>query len=108
MPYAPAALVAPGSYINGLCGGNKVVSVAGVAEKVVSSATPASVVIVQALSTNNGNVAIGGSDVKNAAGFESGIELVPGQSITIYLTDLSLAWADVEIGGEGIRYLIMR
>ena len=108
MSYAPAALIAPGAYITGLNGGRKTVSVAGTREQILTSATPCTGIIIQGLHSNTGNVSVGGSDVSAVLAGENGIELMPAQTITLYVTDVSIVYVDAEVSGEGISFLIIR
>ena len=108
MSLAPAALFSPGSYITGLSGGRQVVATAGTPVKLSVSSQSCTGVIIQALSTNTGNIGVGGSDVKEGGGIENGIELVPSQTITLYMTDANLVWLDAEVSGEGVRFLLIK
>lgn len=103
----PAGLIAPGTYISALSGGRKTVPTAGT--RVQLSATPVSCqgVIVQALRSNAGNVAVGGPDVSSSSGGENGVEIVAGQTITLFVKDLSLVYIDADNNGDGVQYLLL-
>ena len=90
--YAPAALVAPGGFITGLSGGRAVSTTPGTPVKISSTSQSCTGAVVQALLTNTGNIAVGGNDVNvhGGAGAENGIELIAGQTITLF-TSLTLA-----------------
>lgn len=91
-----------------MTGGRKVVTTGGTREQVVTSETPCSAVVVQALRTNSGNVMIGGSDVDVTVGSENGLDLTPGQTAVINLQDLSILYIDADNNGEGVNYLLLK
>lgn len=102
------ALISPGSYIAGLSGGRKVVATGGTREQLVSAETNCVGVVVQALPTNSGNVMVGGADVDVTAGSEKGIQLQPGQTVTIAVKDASIIWIDCDLTAEGVSYLLLK
>ncbi len=95
------------SNVTKLTGGRKVVTTGGTREQITSTETAIAGVIIQALRSNSGNVAIGGSDVDVTAGSENGIELVAGQTETIPCRDLSLVWIDADNNGEGVAFSLL-
>lgn len=101
-------LIASDTYITPGTGGRKTVTTPGTAVRIVSSETPCVAVMIQALSTNTGNIAVGSSDVLNTAGSEKGIELTPGQPITLSTRDLYHWFIDADMASDGIRYLLLR
>jgi hypothetical protein len=104
----PAALVSPGTYITELKGGRKVVTTGGTAEQLTATDTNCQGAILQALRTNTGTVAVGGSDVNIAAGGENGIILTAGQTMTLFTTNLTRIWIDAENDSEGVNYLVLK
>lgn len=102
------ALLSPGTYIASISGGRKTVAVAGVPERLSSTEVSCTGVIIQALRTNSGNVAVCGSDVSVQAGGESGISLVAGQTITLFMKDLKGIWIDSANNNEGVSYLTLK
>lgn len=100
-------LVAPGTYISVLTDGRKTVTVAGTPVQLVSSETPCAAVIVQALRTNAGHIAVGGANVKLTAGSEAGISITAGQPLTLDVNDARRVWIDADNSGEGVSYTIL-
>lgn len=94
--------------INGLSGGQKVTSAADTATQITSTETAISAIVIQAKRTNTGNVTIGGSDVSNTAGSESGIELVPGEIAVINTLDVNMWYIASDVSGDGIQYLLLK
>jgi len=101
-------LLSPGTYVSGLLGGRKIVTTSGTRVQITATSTPCQGVIVQSLRSNTGNISVGGSDVLGTLGSESGIEITPGQTITIFCKDLNMIWLDSDVNGEGAQYLIMQ
>ena len=60
-------------------------------------------ILIQALTANTGNIAIGGSDVDISDGAENFIaELEPGQTLTLPLRSTNGLYLDVDTSGDGI------
>lgn len=103
------ALIAPGNYLASLAGGGrKVVTTAGTRVQLVTSESFCEGVIIQALDTNTGFIAIAGSDVVAATGTRVGVVLAKNDSITIPIKDLSLVYLDATVSGEGVSYMPLR
>jgi hypothetical protein len=102
-----AGLIAPGTYISNLSGGRKLVTTAGTRVQLSTSSVPCQGLIIQSLRSNSGNISIGGEDVSGTLGTENGVELSPGQTMTLFCKDVSLVWMDSDINSEGIQYLIL-
>lgn len=88
--------------------GRKVVAAAATAETLVATSTPCSAVIVQALSTNTDEVAIGGSTVIAASGAtRRGLILTPGRSVPIAIDDAVKLFVDSKVNGEGVTFVLV-
>lgn len=85
--------------------GRKVVASAGTAERLVSTNTPMRKVDIQALPQNSDIVTVGSSAVVAAAGSRRGISLVPGQVLTLRVTDLHALYLDAVVTGEGVSFV---
>lgn len=84
--------------------GIQLVASAGTAEALASS-TSCRKVTVQARPENTDVVVVGASTVVAAAGTRRGIALVPGQSVTLNVTDLADLYVDAAVTGEGVSYV---
>lgn len=91
------------SSTSSLANGRKIVTTAGTREALAASTT-CIWVIITALLTNTGNIAVGGASVVAAAGSESGNILLPGDSITILIDNLSEIFLDSTVNSEGVSY----
>jgi len=60
-------------------------------------------IIVQALSTNTGNVWVGETDVKAQAHL---IVLTPGDRVELLITNTNLIFVDAAVGGEGVGFMM--
>ena len=83
--------------------GRQVVTTAGTAVNFASQACKQ--VTFTALSTNTGVVAIGASTVLAAAGTRRGVPLSAGDSVTLDLSNVNLAFIDSTVNGEGVSFL---
>lgn len=82
--------------------GAKTVAVAGTAEALAGNIElNASVVQLQALATNTGNVFVGNSNVDNTNGYI----LAAGETVMVPINNLNKVYIDVAVAGEGVRYL---
>lgn len=93
--------------INRFSGGRKTVTTAGTEVQLTTTETPCHAVIIQALKTNTGLIAYGGSDVVAAAGSENGVILEPGEKDAIECLDASKIYIDSRVNGEGVSYLLL-
>ena len=93
------------AYFANLSGGRKVVATNNTAIQV--GTTPCNAVILQALYSNGANIMVGGSDVDITDGSEKGIELVPGETMTLYVRILTPIFIDSSTSGNGVSFLIM-
>ncbi len=85
--------------------GIKAVTTAGTAVALVSSSTLCRMVIIQARPENTGTIVVGASTVVAASGTRRGIALVPGQSVSLRVTDLANLYLDATVSGEGVSYV---
>ena len=79
----------------------KTVTTAGTAEQLTATAENISGLYISALSTNTGNVYIGGSDVDSTNGY---ILANTDTHLFIPIGDPSLLYLDVATSGEGVAY----
>lgn len=99
-----------------LIGGNCLVALAKTAQRLTE--TPgefaAKTVVVQALSTNEGVVVVGGSEVKaelgahEAAIKRNGIALEANESIAIDIGDPAQVWVDAIKNKEGVTWMALQ
>ena len=102
------ALGASTEYISGLSGGRKVNVTGGTRVQLSSTEAPCNAIIIQALRSNVGNVAVGGSDVSISVGSENGLVLAPGQTITLNVNNITRIWIDAANNTEGVNYLLIK
>ena len=86
---------------NAVTQSTKDITTSGTAEALAASTTAIKYVIITAKSTNTGNVYIGGSGVTTS----NGHPLAAGESVTLWIDDLSEVEADVDNNGEGVRMI---
>lgn len=85
--------------------GRKVVAAAGTALAIAAAGKIFSKVIITALTTNTGVIAIGDATVLATAGSENGALLKTGNAaITLRDVDLSKVFVDASVNGEGITW----
>lgn len=84
--------------------GNKDVTLAGTAEKLIASATPCRKVTITANIDNSDYVVVGGSTVVAAVAGRRGTPLVQGQSFDVLIDDASKIYLDVVSSGDGVTY----
>jgi hypothetical protein len=92
------------SYSN-LGDGLQLVASAGTAEALAAAATPCRLIVVSARPENTDVVVVGASTVVAAAGTRRGISLVPGQSVSLHVKDVSSLFVDAVVSGEGVSYV---
>jgi len=85
--------------------GRKIVTTAGTAEKLVSTATSCKWVIIVAEEDNTGTIVIGSSTVVAAKATRRGVPLNAGDSIMILIDDLSKIYIDSTVSGEGVTFI---
>ncbi len=84
--------------------GSKNIAVAGTPAALAAS-TACTSVIITARKGNTKEIAYGFSNaVRATAGSEIGAQLQPGESVTLYVTNLSLIWIDAQVNGEGVSF----
>lgn len=84
--------------------GRRTVASAGTRVQLSTTSVPVKKVIIQALQSNTGFIAVGGSTVVAATGSERGYILLPFNSITLTVTNLNLIYLDSTVDGEGVSY----
>ena len=84
--------------------GEKLITTAGTAERLVANSTPAVSGIVQviALLDNTGIVYVGGAAVDAATGYP----LAQGDTLVIPIADATDVWLDAANDGDGVRFLV--
>ncbi len=80
--------------------GTKAVTTAGTRETLVAATTPCLAVTIQAKRANTGYVYVGGATVAST----DGVDLAPGESMTLGVDDLVKIYLDVSVNGEGVKY----
>jgi len=87
--------------------GVKVVATAGAHLALVTTSTPAEIVIIQAQTDNTSAVAVGGDEVDATVATGNGILLYAGDTITLEIDDLADVYIDALVSGEGVRYIYL-
>ena len=90
-----------------LGGGRTLVSAAGTAVQLSSTATETNWIKVQAISTNTNAVWVGGSGVKND-NTGGGMRLTAGEAIPLEVDNLNKVYVDATTNNEGVIYLYGR
>uniref|UniRef100_A0A6M3K4F3 Uncharacterized protein n=1 Tax=viral metagenome TaxID=1070528 RepID=A0A6M3K4F3_9ZZZZ len=85
--------------------GRKVVTTAGTAEVLESSAREVIGVIITAETDQTDYVVVGDSTVVEADTTRTGLPLYGGDSVTLYGVDLNKIYIDVATSGYGVTYL---
>uniref|UniRef100_A0A6M3J9A1 Uncharacterized protein n=1 Tax=viral metagenome TaxID=1070528 RepID=A0A6M3J9A1_9ZZZZ len=88
----------------GIGHGVETVDAAGTDQPIVTSSTPAKVVIIQAQTDNTGAIAVGGSGVDATVATGTGVLLYAGDSITLEVDDLADVYIDATVINEGVRF----
>jgi hypothetical protein len=86
-----------------LGGGRKIVTTAGVRER-LSSSISAKLVLITAETDNTNPVTVGGSTVVGALNTRIGTPLYAGESLFVPCKNLSDIYLDVITNGEGVTY----
>jgi hypothetical protein len=85
--------------------GKMVVTTAGTRQQLTATSTPCGKVFITAREDNTDNVVVGGPTVVAALGASrSGSVLIPNQSITLEIDNLSNVWLDAITSGDGVTY----
>lgn len=85
--------------------GRKIVTVAGTAERLVSSNTPCQKVEITAEVDNGDYVVVGDSTVDATASTRRGTPLSAGATITMYVRDLYTIYLDSIDSGDGVSFI---
>jgi hypothetical protein len=91
----------------GIITGNKAVTAAGTAERLVSTSTKVKKVWIQCESDNTENVAIGDANVNATAGSERGFVMDSLQSIPLEDVDLYEIYVDADTNGDGVTWFAL-
>ena len=84
--------------------GNVTVTTAGTPVALAASYTEAKRLDVTNPTSNNAAAYVGGSGVKNAAGGPKGIPILPNNTYTFTISDLSQVWVDADVNGLVLTY----
>ena len=85
---------------SGISDGSKAVTTAGSEVTLVASSTACRSVTIQAKRANTGYIYVGGATVAST----SGVELSPGDSISLNIDDLVKVYIDSSVNGEGVQF----
>ena len=112
MGNGPIGYGATTEYLSILSTTRKTIAASGTSERIATVGTGSGIIIIQALVGNTANVFIGGpatGDAKYSATVSSqrGIQLEPGQTITLPLRETTSIWCDVAVSGEGVSFIIL-
>lgn len=88
---------------NSIKSNRKVVASAGTAVA-LGGDVPCQKIEIMAETDNTDYVVVGGSDVVAALATRKGIPLIAGQSITLYVNNLSKVYLDAIVNTEGVTY----
>lgn len=83
--------------------GNKNVTTAGTAV-VLSTSVPCKKVTITAKINNTGLICVGGSTVVAAQSGRRGTPLLPGDSLSLEISNVGLIYIDSTVNGEGVTY----
>ena len=83
--------------------GNKTVTTAGTAEKLITASTPCSFVVVTALLANTGQIAVGGSTCKATSTVRGDI-LAAGDSTVISIDNVNKVYINSTVNTEGVSF----
>jgi hypothetical protein len=90
-----------------IANGIKNVTTSGTPVQLLSSTTACTTVIVCAKPTNTGVIAVGASTVIAASASLNSIPLMPGDSISLPINDVSKVYIDATVNGEGATFLYL-
>lgn len=89
--------------------GRKTVTAAGTPVQ-LGTTEPCTAVIIQCLKANTGNIMVGGPSAANCDitdSSEKGVELEPGQSMTLTVRSLKSIYLDSDTNGDGVSYILL-
>jgi hypothetical protein len=87
--------------------GQKVVTTAGTAVILAATQVVNGPVMVKALDTNTGVIAIG-NDGANDVTVSNGLRLLPGEGVVLeFVGDLVTLYIDSAVSGEGVSWLVL-
>ncbi len=97
-----------GHDMTGIGHGVKTVTTAGTDVALVSSSTPAKLVIVQAQTDNTNAVAVGGSGVDATVATGTGVILYPfDPPLVLEVDNVADVFVDSLVNGEGVRFIYL-
>lgn len=85
--------------------GRKVVATPGTAVQLSATSTKCQKVEITSIPTNTNTVSVGGSTTLATAGSERGKILFTGDSITIFVDNLTKIYIDALVAGNGVTYI---
>ncbi len=88
----------------GILDGRAVVATAGTRAQLSTDLTEISSVTIQGETDNSGSVTVGDTTVVDTVLTRRGINLTPGDSDTIAITQLHFIWLDSENNGDGVTF----
>lgn len=92
-----------------IASGRKTVTTAGTVVPLVATPTPCTMVDISAIESNTDMVVIGGATAlagtsMDGAGTRLGVPIAAGQTMTVYVNDLSKIYLDAVVSGEGVSF----
>ncbi len=103
----PLTALPAGHDITGIGDGRKIVTTASIAVSLVSTPTPAKIVIITAETDNTGYIVVGGVNVTANLAARRGTPLVAGDSVTLYVDNLADVYIDSTVNGDGVTFTYM-
>lgn len=85
--------------------GRAIVTTAGTAVQISTSATACQKIIITAETDNTGTIVVGGPSVVASQSTRQGVPLAPGNSVTLLVNSLDKVWLDSTVNGDGVTYV---
>jgi hypothetical protein len=104
---SPASPLPVSETTTAIANGTKNVTTSGTPVQLLSSSTAWTTVVVCAKPTNTGVIAVGASNVVAASANLNAIPLMPGDSISLPINDVSKVYIDATVSGEGVAFLYL-
>lgn len=82
--------------------GQETVTTSGTEVQLVASSTPCSSIVIKALSTNTGSIAIGSN---SSVTVSNGFLLVANESVSLDLDNVQDVYIDTTVNGEGVSWI---
>ena len=96
------------SIYESLDSGRQTVSSAGTRVQLSSTDTPVKRVVVEAFRINPGIVVVGGQNVVASQSTRQGISLASGDTVTLYVNNLTDIYVDAATSGDGVSFIWYR